>query len=146
MSRGTETAPDWTFVTKVHFKSGDKGRRRLRQGAVPPPVPVIPGRVPRITRLVALAHRFAGLIESGEVADYADLARLAGVTRARITQIMNLLHLAPDIQEVLLDLPRTAQGRDPYHERDVRPIAAIPEWKRQRAMWQGLSTRAKGDR
>ena len=148
MSRRTETASaaDWTFVTKVHFKNGDKGRKRLREGAVPPPVPVVPGRVPRITRLVALAHRFAGLIRSGEVEDYADLARLAGVTRARITQIMNLLHLAPDIQEALLDLPRTVEGRDPYHERDIRPIAAVPEWKRQRAMWRELSARSKGDR
>jgi len=45
--------------------------------------------------------RFETLIRSGEVRDYAALARLGHVSRARISQIMNLLHLAPDIQEVL---------------------------------------------
>lgn len=139
----TRTAPPasgWTFETKVHFKTATKGRKRMVEGAVPPPKPVVPGSVPRIARLLALAHRFAALIESGDVKDYADVARLAGVTRARVTQIMNLLHLAPDIQEALLDLPRTLHGPDPYYEKDIRPIAAVPEWSRQRAMWRAVNT------
>ena len=37
------------------------------------------------------------------------------VTRARMTQIMNLLNLAPDIQEELLLLPPVTEGRDPDH-------------------------------
>ena len=96
------------------------------------------GTVPRISRLMALAVRFDGLVQRGEVRDYADLARLGYVTRARITQIMNLLNLAPDIQEALLFLPRTVQGRAPIRERDVRPIARVPHWRRQRAMWAQL--------
>ena len=36
----------------------------------------------------------------------AELARREGITRPRITQIMNLLRLAPDIQEVILGLPK----------------------------------------
>lgn len=96
------------------------------------------GNVPRISRLMALAIRFDGLIERGEVRDYADLARLGYVTRARITQIMNLLNLAPDIQEALLFLPRTVMGRDPICEKVVRPIAAVPHWHRQRKMWARL--------
>ena len=87
---------------------------------------------------MALAIRFDGLVRRGEVRDYADLARLGYVTRARITQIMNLLHLAPDIQEALLFLPRTLQGRDPIREKDVRPIAGVQHWSRQRAMWVQL--------
>jgi hypothetical protein len=55
-------------------------------------------RIPRITRLMALAIKFQDMVDRGEVRDYADLARLGYVTRARITQIMNLLNLAPDIQ------------------------------------------------
>ena len=132
----------WTFEYPIHFRNAAKGRKRLREGAAPPPVPVIPGAVPRVARLVALAHRWQGLVERGDVADYADLARLAGVTRQRITQIMNLLQLAPDIQEAVLDLPRTLAGRDPVLETDVRPIAAVPEWTRQRAMWRELTKRA----
>ena len=65
------------------------------------------GRLPRIARLMALAIKFEGMIQAGVAADYADLARLGGVTRARMTQIMNLLNLAPDIQEQILFLPRT---------------------------------------
>jgi hypothetical protein len=53
---------------------------------------------------------------------------------------MNLLNLAPDIQEALLDLPRTERGRDPLRERDMRPIAAEPDWTKQRALWRELST------
>jgi hypothetical protein len=68
-----------------------------------------PGNLPRISKLMAFAIRFDGLVRSGEVRDYADLARLGYVTRARITQIMNLLNLAPDIQESILFLPRNDQ-------------------------------------
>jgi len=100
--------------------------------------PVEPGNVPRIAKLMALAIRFDGLVRRGEVRDYADLARLGYVTRARITQIMNLLNLAPDIQEALLFLPRTVRGRDAIREHDVRPIAAVRHWSRQRKMWARL--------
>lgn len=97
-----------------------------------------PGNIPRVSKLMALAIRFDGLVRRGEVRDYADLARLGYVTRARITQTMNLLNLAPDIQEGILFLPRTVKGRDPIREKDVRPIAAIPHWHRQRKMWKKL--------
>ena len=97
------------------------------------------GRVPRLARLMALAIRMDGLVRSGEVADYADIARLGHVSRARATQIMNLLLLAPEIQEALLFLPRTERGRDPIREHHIRPIAVILDWSRQREMWRRLS-------
>jgi hypothetical protein len=86
-----------------------------------------------------LALRFDRLITAGEVADQADLARLGHVTRARVTQIMNLLQLAPDIQEAILFLPRTTKGRDPIREIVVRPIAAEPYWRNQRRLWKCLT-------
>lgn len=73
------------------------------------------------------------------MADYAELAQLAHVTRARITQIMNLLMLAPDIQEAILFLPRVERGRDPIHLRQLQPIALVPDWRKQRKLWQNLS-------
>ena len=85
---------------------------------------------------MALAIRFDGLIRDGVVADQAELARLGHVTRARLTQIMNLLNLAPDIQEEVLFLPPTERGRDPISERDCRPIAAEWNWRKQRRMWR----------
>ena len=96
------------------------------------------GSIPRLSRLMALAIRFNELLRRGEIKDYADLARLGYVTRARITQIMNLLNLAPDIQEQILFLPHTTKGRDPINERDIRPIAAIPQWNIQRAIWEKI--------
>jgi hypothetical protein len=88
---------------------------------------------------MALAIRFDGLVRHGEVRDYADLAKLGYVTRARITQIMNLLNLAPEIQEAILFLPRTVKGRDQIREKEVRPIAAVSHWSRQRKMWAKLT-------
>jgi len=66
------------------------------------------------------------------VADYTELARLAHVTRSRMTQVMNLLHLALDIHEALLHLPPLESGRDTVSERDLRPIAALAGWRVQR--------------
>jgi len=131
-----ETGSGITVACKVHFKPGAQGRRRLQRGEVPVPPTVEPGRVPRLARLMALAIHFDGLIRKGAVRDYADLARLGHVTRARMTQIMNLLNLAPGIQEEILFLPPTS-GRDPVSERQVRPIAAEPDWRKQRRLWNG---------
>ncbi len=99
------------------------------------------GRIPRVARLLALAIRLEELIASGHVPDYAALARLVGVTRARVTQIANLTLLAPDIQEAILFLDPVVKGRDPITERDLRPLVAEPDWTRQRALWTPLTAR-----
>ena len=122
-----------TMERKVHFGTGRRSRKELRQGDAPPEAPS--GRVPRVTKLMALAIRLDGLIRDGVVTDQAELARLGHVTRARLTQIMNLLGLAPDIQEEILFLPATGQGRDAVTEKRLRPIAAVPDWRKQRRMW-----------
>ncbi|NQU19761.1 MAG: hypothetical protein HQ567_00650 [Candidatus Nealsonbacteria bacterium] len=124
-----------TIERRVHFQCGRSGRRQLQAGKAAPRPTVDSGRIPRVSRLMALAIRFERLVRDGEVADYADLARLGYVTRARVTQIMNLLNLAPDIQEAILFLPPVDSGRDPVIERDLRPIAAIANWRKQRALW-----------
>ena len=84
---------------------------------------VASGRVPRIARLMALALRFEQLVRSGAVRDYAELARLGPVSRARITQIMNLLNLAPEIQEEILFLAPVLKGRDPIHLENLQGLA-----------------------
>ena len=129
-----------TVEFKVHLGRGGKGRVLLREGEAPPGPPR--GRVPRVARLMALAIRMEGLVREGKVRDYADLARLGHVTRARVTQVMSLLHLAPDIQEQVLFLPLTERGRDGISERDLRSIAAQRSWPRQRARWAKLAHRA----
>jgi hypothetical protein len=87
---------------------------------------------------MALALRLDDLVRAGEIASYAELARLGHVTRARVCQILNLVCLAPDLQEALLFLPRTERGRDPIILADLQPIAATPDWRRQRRLWARL--------
>jgi hypothetical protein len=126
-----------TTRSTIHFGRAPRGRKELRRGEAPPaPPPPIFGRVPRIARLMALAIRMQWLIDSGEVRDYAELARVGHVTRARMTQIMNLLNLAPDIQEEILFLPPVEFGRDPIRELQLRPITVVPDWRKQRQMWR----------
>jgi alkylated DNA nucleotide flippase Atl1 len=120
---------------QVHFRKGDRGRRRLRTGATTKPKPVEPGRIPRISRLMALAIHFDRLIRQGAVRDYADIARLGGVSKARVSQIMGLLDLAPSIQEEILFLPRVT-GRKVATERGLRRIVAEPDWNQQRRLWE----------
>ena len=96
------------------------------------------GRVPRVARLLALAHKIDGMVRNGEIADYADAARRLGLTRARVTQITNLLLLAPEIQEAILDLPNITDGRDPVSERQLRRVVAEANWDRQLDRWREI--------
>ncbi len=124
-----------TVTRAIHFSRARAGRKVMNSGKAPTPEAPLPSSIPRVSRLMALAIRFEKLVQAGEVRDYAELARLGHVTRARMTQIMNFLNLAPDIQEELLFLPRTERGRDPIREHHIRPIAAVPDWRKQRQMW-----------
>jgi hypothetical protein len=129
-----------TIACQVHFAGRGRGnRRRLERGPEPEAVAPPPGRVPRVSRLLALALRLEERVRSGELTNYSEVAVLGHVTRARVSQIMNLLNLAPDIQEALLFLPRTQRGRDPIIVRDLQPIATIPDWRKQRVLWQHLT-------
>ena len=110
----------------------DLPERRPREDAPPK------GRIPRLSRLMALAIKCDGAVARGDVRDYADLARAGHVTRGRMSQIMNLVNLAPDIQEDILFLPETLEGRAPVTEAAVGTIACEALWKRQRAQWREL--------
>jgi hypothetical protein len=126
----------FTIECQVHFNNRGRGSRKrpTRQATAEA------GRVPRVSRLMALAMRFDELIRSGQVTGYAELAKLGHVTRARLSQIASLLGLAPDLQEDILFLPRTLKGRDPIQLRHLLPIAAIPDWRKQRIRWKSLTS------
>jgi hypothetical protein len=114
------------------------GRRRRRTRQACPRPDTATGRIPRISRLMALAIKLDGLIRDGAIRDYADIARLGFVTRARATQIMALLNLAPDLQERLLLLQPSAFGRDAITERHLRPSVAEAHWPQQRRLFSHL--------
>ncbi len=133
-------ASPFSVSCSIHFGVGRRGRKKIEtEPAVLPPPSTIPGTIPRVSRVMALAIHFDELIRAGEIRDYTDLAGLTDLSRPRITQIMNLLHLAPDIQEEILFLPRTVKGRDPIVERDLWPIEEVVAWKSQRTAWHKLS-------
>jgi hypothetical protein len=126
-----------TIACRVHFRGRGRGNhRRLQPGPKPEPVTREPGRVPRVARLLALALRIDEQLRNGELTSYSEVAALGHVTRARVSQIMNLLNLAPDLQEAILFLPRTEHGRDPIILRELQPIASILDWRKQRVLWQ----------
>jgi hypothetical protein len=101
------------------------------------------GRLPRVTQVLALAIHFEEMIRQGDAKDYAELARLASLCRERISQIMRLTYLAPDIQVELLYLPPTPTGRFPISETNMRSIANLLSWRDQREQWQRLKDRQR---
>lgn len=116
-----------TVKRKAKF-TNSKHRRKSVEAPV--------GRIPRVARLMALAIRFDQLIRDRVVADQAELARLGNVSRARMTQIMDLLQLAPELQELLLFLPNSSTKRKEVTERTLRPISLVLSWNEQRCNWQ----------
>ena len=93
-------------------------------------------RAPQASRYLGPRADADDCLRRGPVTDQAELARLGHVTRARLRQIMNLLNLAPGIQDEILFLLRTEQGRDPISQRNLRAIAAVAHWRKRRRMWR----------
>jgi len=96
------------------------------------------GRLPRVTQVLALAISFQDMIQRGEARDYADLARLGCLTRERMSQIMEMVWLAPNIQQEILEFPPTVTTRFPVSEVAVRRVAGLLSWNQQRDAWQIL--------
>ena len=125
----------YTIECTVRF--GRQGRGGALGSTHPPSVPLA-GRIPRLARLMALALRLEKLLATGVVKDFRTLARLGHVSPARISQIVSLLHLAPDIQEALLFRTRPERGRDCLGLRHVLPLTKVLDWHQQRRLWRGL--------
>jgi len=119
-----------------------RGRQRIKPPKPPrrPPTP----QLPHVTKLMALAIRLDYLLATGQIKDQAEIARTAGITRARVTQILNLTNLAPDIQQAILDLEPTTERTPRFREGEIRQIAIAPNWAQQRKAWKRLSNRPNG--
>ena len=94
-------------------------------------------RPARVAVTLALAHRIRQAILSGEIQDQADAARKLGLTRARLSQILDLMNLAPDLQEEIL-LLEAIDGREPMSERSLRGAVRVTAWSKQRAALFGM--------
>ena len=93
-------------------------------------------RVPRVTRLLALAIKLERAVREGSVEKHRDLAEVGQISRPRMSQIMNLTNLAPKIQEELLFLPATRTGPDVITERDLRAIVKVVDWEWQMKLFR----------
>ena len=128
-------------LSKIPFQTTTCGHGRKQIDTPKPKKSSAPAKLPHITKLMALAIRLEHLLASGQVKDQAEIARVAGVTRARVTQIINLTNLAPDIQQAILDLEPTTDHVPRFREREVRTIAILPNWETQRVLWKRLVKR-----
>jgi hypothetical protein len=123
-----------TLSIPIHLAAPSR-RTVVREG----PKPARPtGRIARVSRLLALAHHFQHLLDSGVVRTQMELAALTKLTTARISQIMDLLVLAPEIQEEILFLPPVTKGPAPVTERELRPLLKALVWSEQRERWAEL--------
>jgi len=111
-----------------------------RAAGVEQPGPRVSGRLPQVTRTLALAIYFDEMIRTGDATEYADIARQACLCRERVSQIARLNYLAPDIQMELLYLPPVPTGRYPISETAMRKIANLLSWREQRREWARLKT------
>ena len=129
-----KTEPDLTVVCSISMHRGRSGRGKL--AATPPPaVPIQCAKVPYVARILALAIKLSDDLDAGRVKDLADIARLNNIARSRVTQIMNLLGTAPDIQEEILFLPPGREDKSPITERKLRVLAQL-SWDEQRVWWR----------
>ena len=115
-------------------------RKPKQQGTKREPEPR-PPRVPHVKRLMALAIRLEDLLDNGLVGNQSEIAKAAGITTARVSQIVNRNRLAPDIQQAILELESTTERTDPFLERQVREVATHINWVRQRKEFKKLSSR-----
>ena len=126
---------------KLKFETSSSSHGRQLVGAPKPKRSSAQAKLPHITKLMALAIRLEYLLATGQVKDQAEIARTASITRVRVTQIINLANLAPDIQQAILELEPTTDHVPRFREREVRTIAIITNWEKQRLLWRRLVKR-----
>ncbi|MCC6645128.1 MAG: hypothetical protein IT374_06100 [Polyangiaceae bacterium] len=133
--KGLSGAPCWSegLPSARRGRAGDVAATRIDERRRPL----------RVARMLAIAHEVVRLVDEGAFEDLADAARTLGFTRARITQIVDLTLLAPEIQEALL-FAEVPPGRDPVTERGLREVVAAGSWRGQRAGWTLVQRRNVG--
>jgi len=130
------------FEGKLHRAQRGHGKTFIDGPPLPPPEPV--RRPARVAVMLALAHKIQDAIDRGVARDRAEVARRLGLTRARLTQLMDLTLLAPDIQEQIL-FSESVDGVEPMSERELRKLRSSGLWQDQvRASRDGLALRVGG--
>jgi hypothetical protein len=111
-----------TVTYKLEITRGRKGHKRADEPALPHErLAIDPATVPRITRMLVLGYHFERLVRERKVKNYAEIARLTGLTRARVTQLCGMTLLPPVLQEQVL-----LAGGGEHRERELRILQSIP--------------------
>lgn len=123
-------------IVRVHGGSTVTRFRRLAEGELAEEEPV---RRPAVVAVqLALALEWDRALTSGQLASRQAIAQETGLTRARITQLIDLTLLAPDIQEQVLFL-EAVDGAEPLGEHTLRAVLHAGTWDKQRAAWRALT-------
>ena len=128
----TRTPRELVFTAPVYRVR--KGRR-IVLSETPAPAPPPRARPLKVARLIALAHGLQARVDAGESA--ADVSRALGFSRARVSQLLALTLLAPDIQTGLLFMTNDA-GHDWITEHALRAVLAHVLWSDQRRAFADL--------
>ena len=128
---------------QAKFQTSTVARGQQRIASPKKPRPARQPRTPHITKLMALAIRLDDLVATGQVKDQAEIARTAGITRACVTQIMNLNQLSPAIQSDLLSLPAMQLAETSITEREARTMSTVICWRKQGQLWNRLIKRTR---
>jgi hypothetical protein len=137
MSESPERALPGSVVVTTYRLRRAAGRVEFSRNPAPPP-PVVPlSRPAEVARMLALAHHLADALESGTFASRIDVARRLGVVDSRITQILSLCHLAPDIQEDVVFFEVTG-GAELFTETELRKVSRLLDWDEQRRAYACL--------
>lgn len=120
-------------VVEVPFVRSKRGKADV---FVAPPSPEPTRLASRVAKMLALAHTMNALLRDGTVVDQRELAAIMGSTRGRVTQLLDLTLLAPDIQEQLLDASDAGMTRITEHA--LRSIVRLRCWTEQRRVWGAM--------
>lgn len=135
---GEELASGRKIISGAFFRERRQAVRFTNEPPPPRPEPV--RRPAKIAKMLALAHHLAAAIDRGVVADQATAARKLGISRGRMTQLLDLTLIAPDLQARILEL-EAVDGAEPLHERQLRAVVAAGMWPQQRAAWARVTRR-----
>lgn len=141
-------ADDWRCVASdqvgVTFPKNRVGKYIAKvEGPLPTTLERPEGRLPPIARYRALASDYTECIHQGLVPHYAEIATLGHATRGRVSQIMNLRLLVPEIDEKRITKNRVIEGRDSRSLYQFQQSAGGNNGKNQRKEWRALSATSR---